>query len=192
MANHKYHRLLPAPEVLRAQRGLRWLGPLLERPWLWQFNRRTVAAGVGIGVFFGFIIPILQIAGAAVFAVLLRANLPVAAASTLVSNPFTYAPIVVAAYHVGSALIGAPEGEAPASMTSGDATSPKLIYTPARPWWKRLSGMGKQVAVGLVTFAVVGGIGSFFLTHLIWHVTMRLRMRGRRRRRRAAAESAKF
>jgi len=31
----------------------------------------------------------MQIAGAALFAVLLRANLPVEAASTLVSNPLT-------------------------------------------------------------------------------------------------------
>ncbi|MCC7326874.1 MAG: DUF2062 domain-containing protein [Burkholderiales bacterium] len=176
---------------MRAQRGLRWLGPLLERPWLWQFNRRTVAVGVGVGVFFGFIVPILQIAGAAVFAVLLRGNLPVAAASTLVSNPFTYAPIAVAAYHVGSALIGAPEGEAPASATSGDAPSASVTHAAARPWWKRLSGMGKQVLVGLVTFAVVGGVGSFFLTHLIWHATTRLRIRGRRRRRRAAADRAR-
>lgn len=191
MSKRKSNRLLPTPEALRAQRGLRWLGPLLERPWLWQFNRHTVAAGVGIGVFFGFIVPILQIACAAVFAVLLRANLPVAAASTLVSNPFTYAPIVVAAYHVGSALIGPPEGDVPAFATLGEVTS--SIGTPpaAKPWWKRLTGMGKQVLAGLVTFAVVGGIGSFFLTHLIWHVALRLRMSGRRRRRRVAAERAK-
>jgi uncharacterized protein (DUF2062 family) len=34
-------------------------------------------------------------------AVLLRANLPVAAMATLVSNPFTFAPIVVLAYQTG-------------------------------------------------------------------------------------------
>jgi uncharacterized protein (DUF2062 family) len=97
---------LPTEEKLQAHPGLRWLGPLLRRPWLWQLNRRRVAIGAGIGVFFGFLIPVLQIAGAALFSLVLRANLPVAAISTLVSNPFTYAPIGVAAYHTGVAVLG--------------------------------------------------------------------------------------
>jgi uncharacterized protein (DUF2062 family) len=57
-------------------------------------------------VFFGLLIPVLQILFAALFAVFLRANLPIAAAATLVSNPLTYAPLYVAAYRVGTNLIG--------------------------------------------------------------------------------------
>ncbi len=88
-----FQRWLPTEDKLKSSRSLRWLGPLLNRPWLWHFNRKSVAAGVGIGVFFGFLIPVLQIAFSAIVAIVLRANLPVAAISTLVSNPFTYAPI---------------------------------------------------------------------------------------------------
>src|SRR3990172_7236576 len=108
MLPRSLRRLLPSRDALRANRSLRWLGPLLDRAWLWQFSRRRVAAGVGIGVFFGFMIPVLQIPFAAMFALILRANLPAAAVSTLVSNPLTYAPIVVAAYRVGKALLGEP------------------------------------------------------------------------------------
>ncbi|MEO7854360.1 MAG: DUF2062 domain-containing protein [Rubrivivax sp.] len=62
---------------------------MLRRPWLWQLNWRRVALGAGIGVFFGFLFPVLQITLAALCAVLLRANLPVAVVATLVTNPLT-------------------------------------------------------------------------------------------------------
>jgi len=54
-----------------------------------ESNRRTVAGGVAVGVFFGLLIPVGQILGAAVAAICFKVNLPVAAMSTLVTNPFT-------------------------------------------------------------------------------------------------------
>jgi uncharacterized protein (DUF2062 family) len=189
MLRKYFNRLLPTPEALRANRSLRWLGPLLHRPWLWQFNRRTVAAGVGIGVFFGFLIPVLQIAFAAGFAVVLRANLPVAAASTLVSNPFTYAPIGVAAYQVGSALLG-PSGTAASAPAASveDLVGGASVTEGIEPgWWKRFADVGKQVMLGLAVFAVVGGIGAYFATLLVWRLAVVLR----RRRRVARAAGAR-
>ena len=47
------HRLIPTREEARKSRALRWLGPLLDREWLWHLNRRTVATGAALGVFFG-------------------------------------------------------------------------------------------------------------------------------------------
>jgi hypothetical protein len=90
MNRRTLRRLLPSEEMLRTHRSLRWLGPLLRRPWLWHISRRRVATGAAIGVFFGFVFPVLQIALAAMAAVVLRANLPAAAVSTLVSNPMTW------------------------------------------------------------------------------------------------------
>ena len=60
---------------------------------------------MAIGVFFAFVIPLAQAPAAGVTALFLRSNLPVALASTLVSNPLTYAPIYYAAYRVGNALL---------------------------------------------------------------------------------------
>ena len=190
MLRKYFNRLLPTPEALRANRSLRWLGPLLHRPWLWQFNRRTVAAGVGIGVFFGFLIPVLQIAFAAGFAIVLRANLPVAAASTLVSNPFTYAPIGVAAYQVGSTLLGTPETAAaiPAAAVEDVVGGARVAEVIEPGWWKRVADVGKQVMLGLAVFAVVGGIGAYFATLLVWRFAVVLRRR--RRLERAAGARA--
>jgi uncharacterized protein (DUF2062 family) len=54
--------VLLSREALMRSRSLRWLGGLvLERPWLWRANRRSVATGAAIGTFFGLLIPVLQI-----------------------------------------------------------------------------------------------------------------------------------
>jgi hypothetical protein len=177
-----FRRLLPSREVLRKNRSLRWLGPLLDRPWLWQLNRRGVAAGAGIGVFFGLLIPILQIVLAAMFALLLRANLPVAALSTLVSNPVTYAPIVVGAYRVGAALLGEPADEAKAAAVEVEAQEVSTLETFAPDWWRRFTDIGKPLVLGLAVFAVVGGASAYVATLLLWRLAVLIRRRRRRAR----------
>lgn len=155
---------------------LRRMEPLLRRPWLWQFSRRRVAMGVGIGVFFGFVIPVLQILGAAVFAILLRANLPVAAAATFVSNPLTFAPIVVLAYKTGAALLGEPErpGAAEILTDPGDGTG-----SAAARWIDRAKAIGKPLVLGLAVFAVVGGFTAWALVHAFWTLGVWLKRRRR-------------
>jgi hypothetical protein len=175
-------RKLPTEATLAAHPGLRWMGPLLRRPWLWQMTRRRVAAGVGIGVFFGFLIPVAQIAGAALLAVVLRANLPVAALSTLVSNPFTYAPIGLLAYQTGSALLGEPV-QADATQALADLEqAPTAGGTDGQTGWlARVRGIAKPLFLGLAVFAVVGGTLAWGLVHLGWTAAVWLKRRRRRR-----------
>jgi uncharacterized protein len=188
MSRKFFSRFIPTDESLRRRPGLRWLGPLLHRPWLWHMNRRTVSVGMGIGVFFGFLIPVLQIGAAAVFAVALRANLPVAAAATLVSNPFTYAPIAVAAYKVGSALLG--ERPHPVDAQVIEEGAKAIVTEVTEPsWWQRFAGVGKPLMLGLAVFAVIGGTSAYFLTLLAWRMALVIRVRRRRRRRPALADS---
>lgn len=179
MARDFIRRWIPSPDKLRSNRSLRWLGPLLHRPWLWHLNRRSVALGAGIGVFFGFLIPILQIAFAAVFSLALRANLPVAAASTLVSNPFTYAPIAVAAYRVGAWMLGEPVSEAHAAVVEASAAEVEVLE---QTWRQRFASIGKPLMLGLASFAVIGGLSAYFATHLLWQLGVIVRVRRRRAR----------
>jgi len=169
---------------MQAQRSLRWLGPLLRRPWLWQLTRRRVALGAAIGVFFGFLIPVLQIAMSAIFAVLLRANLPVAAVSTLVSNPFTYAPIFMLAYRTGSAILGEKVDEAQLAALEQDEADET-----AKPvsWAERAAAIGKPFFLGLFIFATIGGVATWLLVNLVWGLAVRLRRRRRSDARRARA-----
>jgi uncharacterized protein len=150
---------------------------------LWQLNRRRVALGAGIGVFFGLMIPVGQIAGAALFAILLRANLPVAAVSTLVSNPLTYAPIVVLAYHAGAAILGQPVESGAAEALAEGAEDP----TAGNPGWADTARViGKPLLVGLAVFALVGGVSAWALVHLAWTLGVWLK---RRRRGRGAGDA---
>lgn len=170
---------LPTPEAMQAKRSLRWLGPLLRRPWLWHLTRRRVAMGAAIGVFFGFLIPVLQIAFSAVFAILLRANLPVAAVSTLVSNPFTYAPIAMLAYRTGSAILGEKVDEAQLAVLEQEYD---IVQAAPLSWADRAAAIGKPLFLGLFIFAVVGSLVTWLLVNLFWTLGVRWRRRRRRDR----------
>lgn len=73
---------------------------------LWRFTRRSVPRGVAVGLLVGIflMIPGLQIIGAALLAVPFRANIPIAAAMTFLSNPATTPFIMVASIFVGNWL----------------------------------------------------------------------------------------
>lgn len=188
MIRRQLQRWLPSADKLHGSRSLRWLGPLLRRHWLWHPTRRRVAAGAAVGVFFGFLVPVMQIAAAALAAVVLRANLPVAAAATLVSNPLTYVPIWVAAYRTGTALTGEPANEAAAraqAQAMADAATDPLQVSEAaavRNWRQRMADIGKPLMLGLLVFAVAGAALTWLGVHLVWAAAVALRRRRRRRR----------
>ncbi len=165
---------LPSKEEMVKNRWLRWLGPSLSHPSLWRWQRHSVALGVGIGIFFGFLVPIAQIPLSAVCAVLFRANISVAAVSTLVTNPFTFPGIYYAAYQVGNLFI---------SENVNNEIQTSTIVEVSSSWTDTLLNSGKPLLIGLVTFAVVFGISSYFFTSLIWSLRTRIRWikRGKRR-----------
>lgn len=165
----KLQRHIPTREQLAGKRWLLWLGPLLHQPRLWHWSRRGVALGVGIGVFFGLLIPLVQIPFSAVTAVILRANVPVAAASTLVTNPVTFAPIYYAAYHLGAWLTGTEDADPP----------PRPDDSADESLWQSLANVGLPLFVGLSIAAVSCSIGSYALISMVWYWRV---MRKRRKR----------
>ena len=173
------HRWLPRAETLRANRWLRWLGPSLYHPRLWHLSRRGVALGMALGFFFGLLIPLAQIPLSAAAAVALRANVPAAVASTLVTNPLTFGPIYYAAWRVGSALLGEPPTaeHAPAEREVDAAES--------ESWWatakRRILGVGKPLLLGLAILATAVGLVTYFLVLAAWKLAV-LWKRHRRRR----------
>jgi len=130
-------------------------------------------------VFFGFMIPVAQIFASAVFALLLRANLPVAAVSTLVSNPFTYGPIFVLAHRTGAALLGERPDPVREAIVEREAGKPRAD---PQTWGERVGAIGKPLALGLAVFAVVGGAVTWVLVNLVWLLAAGLRLRRRRAR----------
>ena len=109
--------------------------------------------------------PVAQILFAGVAAFVLRANLPVAALATLISNPFTIVPLYVFAYHVGVALLGTPvEDVSITSLASNFPGSPAAIA----PWVNELAEVATPLYTGLGTMAVAGALCGYVLVQIVW------------------------
>ena len=163
-----FQRYLPDPHQLRSHRSLRFLGELLHDPWLWHFNRRSTVRGLAIGAFYAFVPFPWQMLLAAITAVWLRFNLPVAVAMVWITNPLTMAPIAFVNYRLGEWLLGRPPGE--------------WNFEPSLDWLLRqASEIGLPLLVGSMAMAVIAGIVTFCTAHLLWrwHIINRFRRRHR-------------
>lgn len=96
----------PKREDLAEHRMMRPFASRILRSDLWRFTRRSVPRGIAVGLAVGIflMIPGLQIVGAALLAVPFRANIPLAAAMTFLSNPATTPFILIASLFVGNTL----------------------------------------------------------------------------------------
>jgi uncharacterized protein (DUF2062 family) len=101
-----FHRHAPSREEVLESRWLRPFGERVKHSELWRFTRRSVPRGVFAGLFIGIflMVPGLQIVGAALMSIPMRANIPVAAAMTFLSNPATTPLFLVAAIDVGNRI----------------------------------------------------------------------------------------
>lgn len=157
-------RYIPSWESISRNRWLRWLGPRLMHQRLWHFSRRGVAIGAALGVFIGLIMPLAQIPLSAAGAVLLRANLPIAVASTLVTNPVTFAPVYIFAHQLGARLLQEPDAVAP-NLARLEVPVPQQDHG----WWQNfrngLLALGKPLLLGL---AVSASILTYSLIMLLW------------------------
>lgn len=161
-------RYLPDPQQLRAHKRLRFLGDLLHDPRLWHFNRRGTVNGLAAGAFYAFVPFPWQMLLAATTAVWLRFNLPVAVAMVWISNPLTIPPIAFVNYRFGAWLMGRPPAD--------------WAFEPSLDWLlQKASEFGLPLLVGSMATAVVAGIFTFFIAHLIWrwHIIAKLRRRRR-------------
>lgn len=169
---------LPSAEAIRANRWLRWLGPALHHPRLWHMSRRGLALGMALGFFFGLLVPLAQIPLSAAAAVALRANVPAAVASTLVTNPVTFGPLYYAAWRLGSTLLGDP-AEVPSDPIAAVQES-----SADESWWaearRRILGVGKPLMLGLAIMATGVGIATYILVSVAWKLSV-LWKRHRRR-----------
>lgn len=180
---NKLKAWLPKPETLQNNRWLRWMGPVLNHPRLWHFSRKGIALGLALGIFFGLLIPVAQIPFAATVAVILRANVPMAVASTLVTNPITFGPVYYGAYRLGSAILGEPPPDKPTAAAL-DAAQTEHARTQGagdrwRRWLEQLTTVGKPLMVGLAVVATASGLAMYGLVSTIWI----LRTRWTRRKR---------
>jgi len=188
---------LPKPETLHNNRWISWMGPSISHPRLWHFSRKGIALGLALGIFFGLLIPVAQIPASATMAVLLRANLPMAVASTLVTNPVTFGPVYYGAYKLGQWVLGDSAAQLPAASTAGVPPVLKAAHDEQASVGLRermhavatyLGTVGKPLMVGLVILATGCGLGVYFLTSWLWVLKTRWKRSRSLRQRRARVQ----
>lgn len=143
----------------------RYLEPIAHRflsPELWRFTRRSVPRGVALGMFSAFIIPLGQIFLAAFLALPARANVPLAALVTFVTNPFTFPFWAVVANRVGMFMLqvdAATTGVASAQLESG-----------AWQWVIDLFELAGVTVVGFLVLAVISAAVGYLVSGLVWRI----------------------
>jgi uncharacterized protein len=187
MAKHFVKKLLPDRDKIADNKMLRFLGPTLLHPDLWHISRRSIAIGLAVGLFFGFLIPVAQIPAAAIVAVFLRANLAIAAVSTLVTNPFTFAPIYFLAYQVGALVIG----DSKTGLSKSSIEQATQFSIQPTGWFDQILGLGAPTFLGLFIFAVVSAAIAYFGVNLAWRLGVNLRKHRRRKHARLAKAQAR-
>jgi uncharacterized protein (DUF2062 family) len=146
----RFRQSLPTPQELSRHR---WLQPIAHRlleHGLWHAKTESVARGVAIGMFWAFVVPFAQILFAAAHCVWWRANIPVAAAITFITNPFTIGGWLYLAYHVGSMFV-----------------APDMAMPAADGWLGRLQALGWPTVVGMGLFATLGAVGGYLVVRLV-------------------------
>ena len=138
-------------------------------------TRRSVPRGVAIGLFVAVIIPIMHTAIAAILAIPARANVAVAAAFTLVVNPFTIPPLYYAASRIGSWELHNDALVNPAAAERFSSELSRLLF-----WIHQASG---SIAIGVLTIAAMLALVGYFAASLVWRFWSRSRWQQRRRSR---------
>jgi len=90
-------------------KGRWWLvpfGELIHDPSLWGIRRRNVVPAFALGLFVAYLPFPGHMLAAALLALALRVNLPVAVLSTWASNPVTMGPMYYLAFSLGQYLLG--------------------------------------------------------------------------------------
>jgi uncharacterized protein len=146
----------------------KFLAPVAHRvlsPELWRFTRRSVPRGVALGLFAAFIFPLGQILISTFLALPVRANVPLAALVTFVTNPFTLPFWLVIANRTGEFVLHI-GSSAPAVVSAKTASSGA---------WAYLSG-AYEVAIptllGYLVLSFVAPAIGYVLSGWVWRAVV--------------------
>lgn len=181
----QYRKRAPTKEELQRSRLLKPLGQRIWASDLWRFTRRSVPRAVAVGLFIGIflMVPGLQIVGAALVSVPFRANIPIAAAMTFVSNPATTPFFIIAAIDVGNRL----------GFHADLATFYRLsaARAPLRDWWSwLLSDAAPALVSGLAIISLVLAFAGYWVSLVVWRWWIGSKWRSRLHRDRGQEDAA--
>jgi uncharacterized protein (DUF2062 family) len=106
MPRRFFRKFAMKSDHLKSQWWLAPFGDLIHDPNLWVIRRRNVVPAFALGLFVAYLPFPGHMLTAALVALALRVNIPVAVLSTLVVNPLTMGPMYYLAFSVGQYLLG--------------------------------------------------------------------------------------
>ena len=168
----------PKREELAESRWLKPFGSRVMHSEFWRFTRRSVPRGVAAGLFVGvfLLIPGVQIVGSALLSIPFRANIPVAAAMTFLTNPATTPFLIVLALKIGSFLGFRTDIESFYALIdrgAGVGSWVRWLFSDAAP----------SLVSGLFIIGAASAFVGYFLTMLIWRWWIARKWRRRAMRR---------
>lgn len=161
---------MPDPSALRQHRSLAFLGRLLHDPEIFHITRHSAAGGTAAGLFFAFFPIPGHMVFAAIAAISLRVNLPIAVAAVWVTNPFTIAPLFYLAYRIGAAVL-----DNPVEPVSFHLDVEWLTTTFVHIW--------PPLVTGCMLLAIVASALGYAGVRLMWRLAVVSKVRERRKRR---------
>jgi len=185
--HHWLRHRTPSMPTREEMAGNRYLAPIAHRflsPELWRFTRRSVPRGVALGLFAAFIIPVGQIFLAAFLALPARANVPLSAAVTFVTNPFTLPFWLVVANRVGSFILKFDEATVNMQV-AGEIERGGWISSFG--WFLETAGV---TAFGFVVMSIVAAAVGYLVSGIVWRWWVGRKHRARIERYRLRREAA--
>ena len=172
----------PSRESFERSRFLRPFAQRVFHPALWRFTRRSVPRGVALGLLVGIflLIPGIQIAGAALLALPFRANIPLAAAMTFLSNPATTPFILVASIYVGNSALNMG-----ADVTQFEALIERNAPLSAWADWL-VSSAAPAMLTGLFLIALLSAVIGYVIAAVSWRIWLSRKWKARAHRKRVA------
>jgi len=150
-------RIMPDHRTMREHPHLQRFGQRLAEPKLWHLNRRSIAFGLAVGLFVGFM-PILgQMFVAAALAILVRVNLPIAVMAVWITNPITIAPIYFFSYQVGAYILELPVSD--------------QAFTMSWEWFAtEFIAIWQPLLLGCFLLGTIAAILAILLVRLCWRI----------------------
>lgn len=151
-------KYMPTREEMARNKYLKPIAHRFLTPELWRFTRRSVPRGVALGLFAAFIVPIGQIFLAAFLALPARANVPLSALVTFVTNPFTLPFWLVFANQTGGFVLNIDR-----AMGAGAGQLAEDGGALAR--WLEVGGV---TAFGFLVLAIVSAAVGYLVASFAW------------------------
>ncbi len=169
MAKKFLRKLLPHPDVITRNRGIRLFGPRLQDPSLWHINRRSFSQAVAVGMFCAFIPVPFQMVIAAAAAIWIRANMLVAVSLVWISNPFTMGPLYFFCYLIGAKMLG---------------LEPQRFHFELSFDWllTGLERIWEPFLLGCFTVGAISSLVSYLAVRILWrlHILAHIKERAQR------------